>query len=151
LPGAPRLGYGSRMKPRTFPLRSLAGAALLLLTGLAFAGACKGNQPLSVTAIEPKEGDYMGGTYVQIMGSRFTKDGARSAKIYFGSRQAGLPRFASDTEMVVEAPGGKIGETVDVLIIFEPGGELKIPRAFTYVEHKAKTMDDISTKKPAGK
>ncbi len=133
------------MKPRTFPLSS-AGAALLLLVGLLL-GACKNNQPLSVTRMEPNEGDYMGGTYVRIFGHRFTQDGARNAKIYFGSRQAGLPNFKTDSEIVVEAPGGKIGETVDVLIIFEPGGELKIPRGFTYVEHKATTIDDLNKPK----
>jgi IPT/TIG domain len=124
---------------------------LLLLAALMLLGGCKTNTTLSVTGIEPSEGDFMGGTYVRIMGNRFTKDGARSAKIYFGSRQAGLPRFASDNEMVVEAPGGKVGETVDVLIIFEPGGELKIAKGFTYVEHKAPTIDDVSTKRPAAK
>ncbi|MEZ4360010.1 MAG: IPT/TIG domain-containing protein [Kofleriaceae bacterium] len=122
-------------------------AALLFLGTLWCATSCKSDGPLAVTGIEPGEGDYMGGTYVRIAGSRFTKDGARNAKIYFGSRQAGLPRFASDNEMIVEAPGGKIGETVDVLIIFEPGGELKIPNAFKYVEHKMKTIDDVSTKR----
>jgi hypothetical protein len=112
---------------------------------------CKSDAPLSVTGIEPSQGESIGGTYVRILGNRFTKDGARSAKIYFGSRQAGLPRFASDTEMVVEAPGGKLGETVDVLIIFEPGGELKISKGFTYIEHKAPTMEDVGTKRSLGK
>jgi IPT/TIG domain len=126
---------------------------LLLLLGLALASlaGCKTDAPLSVTGIEPNQGESNGGTYVRITGNRFTKDGARSAKIYFGSRQAGLPRFASDTEMVVEAPGGKLGETVDVLIIFEPGGELKIATGFTYVEHKAPTIEDVGTKGTDGK
>jgi hypothetical protein len=116
--------------------------------GLLVLASCESNAPLSVTGIEPNQGEANGGSYVRILGNRFTKDGARSAKIYFGSRQAGLPRFASDTEMVVEAPGGKRGETVDVLIIFEPGGELKIAKGFTYVEHKAPTIDDVSIKRP---
>ena len=29
--------------------------------------------------------------------------------------------------------GGKVGEVVDVLVMFEPGGQLRIPNAFTYV------------------
>ncbi len=124
---------------------------LLLMAVLMLVGACKNDSPLSVTGIEPREGASAGGTYVRILGSRFTKDGARSAKIYFGSRQAGMPRFASDNEMVVEAPGGKLGDTVDVLIIFEPGGELKVAKGFTYVEHKAPTIEDVGTKRPAGK
>jgi IPT/TIG domain len=124
--------------------------AACLLGALALAG-CKDDGPLSVKRIDPVEGDYMGGTYVRIFGNRFTRDGARSAKIYFGSRPSAPPRFASDTEMVVEAPGGKIGETVDVLIIFEPGGEKKIAQGFTYVEHKKATIDDVGTKRPDAK
>jgi hypothetical protein len=123
--------------------------AACLLASLALA-ACKDDGPLSITRIDPNEGDFMGGSFIRIYGNRFTKDGARSAKIYFGSRQAPPPRFVSDTEMYVEAPGGKLGETVDMLIIFEPGGEKKIPQAFTYVELKKGTIDDVSTKRPSG-
>jgi hypothetical protein len=36
--------------------------------------------------------------------------------------------------MIVEAPGGKVGEKVDVLIIFEPGGEIKLPKAYTFID-----------------
>jgi IPT/TIG domain len=123
------------------------GLFLLLVALLQLSTACKEDERLRITGIDPGQGDYLGGTYVRILGNRFTKDGARSAKIYFGSRQAALPSFSSDTEMIVEAPGGKIGETVDVLIIFEPGGELKISKAFTYVERKAPTIDDVGTRR----
>lgn len=91
---------------------------------------------LSVTAIEPSKGDADGGTYVRITGTRFIADGARNAKIYFGSRQGTIVRFASDTELIAEAPGGKPDEVVDVLVIFEPGGEIKLPKAFTFVVKK---------------
>jgi hypothetical protein len=90
---------------------------------------------LSVKAIEPAKGDADGGTYCRITGSRFIADGPRSAKVYFGSRQGTIVRFASDTELIVEAPGGSAGATVDVLVIFEPGGELKMPHAFTFAAH----------------
>lgn len=75
-----------------------------------------------------------GGTYVRIRGSRFLADGPRNAKIYFGSRQGTIVRFSDDTEMIVEAPGGRPNETVDVLVIFEPGGEIKVPQRFTFVQ-----------------
>jgi len=67
----------------------------------------------------------------------------------FGSRQGTVVRFASDSELIVEAPGGKPNETVDVLIIFEPGGELKIPKGFTFIDKKetGPTMDDLNTNK----
>jgi hypothetical protein len=91
---------------------------------------------LRVTGVDPARGDADGGTYVRILGERFVADGARAAKIYFGSRQGTVIRFESDTEMIVEAPGGKVGDTVDVLVVFEPGGELRLPSTFTYVERK---------------
>jgi hypothetical protein len=60
-------------------------------------------------------------------------------------------RFASDTEMIVQAPGGKVGDTVDVLFKFEPGGEVKVPKAFKFVDKTAKPLDvkdlDTSQKK----
>jgi len=88
---------------------------------------------LAVTSVEPDKGDADGGTYVRIKGNNFIAEGARNAKVYFGNRQGTVVRFASDTELIVEAPGGKLGEQVDVLVIFDPGGELKMPKAFTFV------------------
>ncbi len=120
---------------------------LLLLVGLV---ACGNNDTkLKVTGIEPDKGDAAGGTYVRIFGNRFVADGARSAKVYFGNRQAATPRFASDGEMIVEAPGGKPNTTVDVLVIFEPGGELKLQHAFTFVEKEQHNLNvnDLDTSK----
>jgi hypothetical protein len=88
---------------------------------------------LAVVALEPARGDMEGGTYVVLQGNRFLKDGPRSAKVYFGSRQGTIVRFQSDTQLIVQAPGGKDGEVVDVLVIFEPGGQLKLEKAFTFV------------------
>lgn len=123
---------------------------LLLVFVASLAAACGNNDTkLKVTGIEPEKGDVEGGTYVRIKGNRFIADGARNAKVYFGSREGTVVRFASDSELIVEAPGGKPNETVDVLIIFEPGGELKIPRGFTFVEKNtaAPSVDDLNTKK----
>ena len=113
----------------------------------------KDDNKLKVTGIEPDKGDVEGGTYVKIYGNRFIADGARSAKVYFGSRQATVDRFASDGEMIVQAPGGKPNETVDVLIVFEPGGEMKIPKGFTFVEKTVTTpsVNDLDTSKAGGK
>ena len=61
-------------------------------------------------------------------------DGPRVTKVYFGSRQGTVVRFASDSELIVEAPGGKPNEKVNVLIIFDPGGQLTIKDGFTFVE-----------------
>jgi len=122
----------------------------LLLVLLALFAACGNNDTkLKVTGIEPEKGDAEGGTYVRIKGNRFIADGARNAKVYFGSRQGTVIRFASDSELIVEAPGGKPGDTVDVLIIFEPGGELKIAKGYTFVEKNsaAPSVDDLNIKK----
>lgn len=89
---------------------------------------------LAVTSISPSRGDTEGGTYVLLKGERFTSDGPRSAKVYFGSRQGTVVRFASDREVVVQSPPGPEGETVDVVVVFEPGGALQLTKAFTYVK-----------------
>jgi hypothetical protein len=110
------------------------GVLCLLALVFAIAACGESDTKLKVTGIEPDKGDVEGNTYVRIKGNRFIADGARNAKVYFGSRQGTVVRFASDSELIVEAPGGKPNENVDVLIIFEPGGELKIPKGFTFVE-----------------
>jgi len=124
-------------------------AALLLLFGLV-ASACGSENPkLMVTGIDPDRGDAEGGSYVRIRGNRFTADGPRSVKVYFGGRQGMVSRFESDSVLVVEAPGGKPNEVVDVLIIFDPGGQLKIPAGFRYFErtHQTPSVDDLNTNK----
>ena len=123
---------------------------LVLVLALAHLGCGSEDTKLKVTGIEPEKGDVNGGTYVRIKGNRFIADGARNAKVYFGSRQGTVVRFASDSELIVEAPGGKPNETVDVLIIFEPGGELKLPHAFTFQDKSAAqqmNVNDLDTKK----
>lgn len=115
-----------------------------------FAPACGDKDTkLKVTGIEPEKGDVEGGTYVRIKGNRFIEDGPRNAKVYFGSRQGTVVRFASDSELIVEAPGGKPNEKVDVLIIFDPGGQLKIKDGFTFVEKSdgGATIEDLDTSK----
>ncbi len=124
----------------------------ILALVMAVAACGSSDTKLKVTGIEPEKGDVEGGTYVRVKGNRFIADGARNAKVYFGSRQGTVVRFASDSELIVEAPGGKPNEQVDVLIIFEPGGELKIPHGFTFVEKTntpAQVQDLNTNKKPA--
>ena len=116
---------------------------------MALAACGSSDTKLKVTGIEPEKGDVDGGTYVRIKGNRFIADGARNAKVFFGSRQGTVVRFASDSELIVEAPGGKPNEQVDVLIIFEPGGELKINKGFTFVEknNAPAQVQDLNTEK----
>src|SRR5271169_1274929 len=108
-------------------MRSLIVVAVLLGSiAVAIAGPDKApvapkSDKLAVTSIEPTMGDADGGTYVRIVGSRFIADGARSAKVYFGTHQGTVIRFVSDSELIVEAPGGKVNDKVDVLVVFDPG------------------------------
>ena len=119
----------------------------LLVASMLVAAACGSNDPkLKVTGIDPDHGDADGGQYVKIYGNRFTADGTRNAKVYFGSHKGTVIRFASDSELVVEAPGGKPNDTVDVLIIFEPGGELRIAKAFTFKEKAAPAIEQPAPK-----
>jgi hypothetical protein len=91
---------------------------------------------LRVTGMEPDRGEPRGGTKVTIAGTGFTTEESRKATVYFGDKQAKNVRFASDTELVVDAPAGKANQTVDVRVVFDPGGETVLPDAFTYGKKK---------------
>jgi hypothetical protein len=95
--------------------------------------AALGANGLKITAIDPPYGDVDGGTYAVIKGERFMSDGARNVKIYFGTSAGTIVRFQSDHELIVQAPAGTLNEIVDVTVVFEPGGKLKLGRAFTFV------------------
>ena len=120
--------------------------ALILFLVLGVAACDNNDGKLKVTALEPRSGDHMGGQYVIVHGQNFQKVN-RNAKIYFGGIPGNVIRFSGDDEMIVMAPGGKPGETVDVMIVFEPGGEISIPKAFTFIEKKSVEVDDLGTKK----
>ena len=116
----------------------VVGAALVL-------GSGSNDGKLKVNGLEPRTGDAMGGQIVQINGQNFMKT-TRTVKVYFGDQIGNFIRFKSDTEMVVEAPGGKPDSTVDVLVVFQPGGEITIPKAFTFKEKKGMDADDLEKK-----
>jgi hypothetical protein len=127
----------------------------ILLLFVAFLG-CKEDTKLRVTGVEPETGDAEGGSYVRIFGNRFIADGARNAKVYFGSHLGTVVRFASDSELIVQSPGGKPGDFVDITVQFEPGGEIKIQKeayenkkGFQFVEKKYRQpgVDDLNTNK----
>jgi hypothetical protein len=114
---------------------------------IVLAAACGNDNPkLLVTGIEPDNGDIGGGTYVRVHGNRFTADGPRNVKVYFGGHEAQIDRFVSDSELIVVAPGGKINDVVEVLVVFEPGAKFKLNNAFRFVEKgKGATVDDLGT------
>jgi hypothetical protein len=131
-----------------------AALALLVGAGGLAASACGSeNTKLMVTGLDPEKGDAAGRTTVRIKGNRFTVDGPRTAKVYFGGRPAEVTGFENDNTLVVVAPGGKPNEAVDVLIVFDPGGQLKIPLGFRFVEKNqaAPTVDDLNINKDKDK
>jgi hypothetical protein len=120
-------------------------SAVILLGLLGLAAGCGNDNPkLLVTGIEPEKG--YDGSYVRIHGNRFMVDGPRTVKVYFGGQQAQVDRFESDGELIVTAPGGKVGDVVDVLIVFDPGGKLTLPKAFRYVDKsEGPSVNDLNT------
>jgi hypothetical protein len=121
----------------------------LVLGGLVLlGGGCKEDKKLKVTGLDPNTGEVAGGTRVIIKGNRFTKDGARNARVYFNNKPADVLGFRGDGELLVRAPGGELNQKVDVLIIFEPGGEITLKQAYQYVEKEKVDVDDLDTSKP---
>jgi IPT/TIG domain len=128
----------------------------LVLGSIVALAGCKEDTKLRVNGVEPETGDAEGGSYVRIFGNRFIADGARNAKVYFGSHLGTVVRFASDSELIVQSPGGKPGDIVDITVQFEPGGEIKIQKeayenkkGFQFVEKKYRQpgVDDLNIKK----
>ncbi len=112
-----------------------------LLVGVGSAACGSEDTTLKVTNVEPREGDMNGGSFITITGNRFLDDGPRNVKVFFGNRQGTVMRFLDDRTLIVQAPGGKPDETVDVLILFEPGGKLKIEKGYTYRDQSNDKME----------
>ncbi len=86
---------------------------------------------LTVTAIEPTTGAPVGGLPIVVHGEGFMAE-ARAIQVYFGDAPANVISVDSDSELQIEAPAGEAGVAVDVRLVFEPGGEVTLPRAFTF-------------------
>ncbi len=139
-------GLGTFPVMRRSPHRFSAVVLLGLLGSLGLGAACGNDNPkLLVTGIEPEKG--ADGSYVRIHGNRFTADGPRSVRVLFGDQQAQVDRFESDSELIVTAPAGnKVGDVVNVTIVFEPGGKLTLSKAFRYVEKsEGPSVNDLNT------
>jgi hypothetical protein len=109
----------------------VAGLFVLGLTG------CEQPKGLLINGFEPKTGPYMGGDPVVFSGHGFTQDGPVGATVWFGGREGRNVRFRGDTELVVDTPGGEIGEAVDIIIKFDDGRSKKFDKAYTYVDPQA--------------
>ena len=105
-------------------------ALVFVLSG----AGCSKKEGFKVTGLEPKVGPYTGGT-VTITGSGFQEGGARGVTVYFGNRPAKVLGWVGDDRLKVESPPvdeDMIGQTVDVMLVFDDSGEIKIEQAYTY-------------------
>ncbi len=147
-------GAKSTEPPKPKPVEVAVDAAVASVTSIASdaAVADPSTSQIKITSVAPDKGDADGGTYTMIYGTGFLNSSPRAAKVYFGARQGEVVRFASDGELIVQAPGGKPGEVVDVLVVFDPGGQTKLVHAFTFIEKTTNgpTVDDLGTKPGKG-
>jgi len=104
------------------------GALMLILSG----AACDKEEGLKIKGWEPKVGPHIGGGTVTITGTGFQSDGARGVNVYFGNKPAQSKFWIGDDKLKVTAPPGEIGETVDILLVFDDSKTHKIEKAYTY-------------------
>lgn len=118
---------------------SKARFALILaaLSMLALAGACDKEKGLRITGFEPKTGPYTGGDPVVFKGGGFTADGIRGVEIWFGDKKGKNVRFRGDEEMIVDTPGGAVGEVVDITVRFDGARGKKFAKGYTYIDPAA--------------
>ncbi len=125
--------------------RSLRPVLLVLFVLGALLG-CKKETKLKVTDMDPMQGDF-GGQRVTFKGHGFSTPNKRDVEVYFGDKKAHVLRVEGDDEILVDAPGGEVGSEVEVLLIFEPGGEITLPKKFKYVKHENADVGDLDTSK----
>ncbi len=132
---------GTRYSVRTI-WAVLLGAALVLALG------CSEEKGLKVKKLSRTSG--IPGDPITIYGSGFQADGVKNVRVFFGTKKAKVLGFRGNDRLVVEAPGGiDFGKEVDLRLIFEPGGEITLPKAFKYVRPNRSTVDDLlGGKKP---
>ena len=94
------------------------------------AGAPAGDTALRVIDVVPATGAVAGGQALRIRGANFRT--SRVVKVRFGSVDAEILRVTDD-EITIQTPPGSAGRLVDITVVFDPGGDLRLPGAFTYV------------------
>jgi len=117
---------------------------LIIVSTLLLLVACKKETKLKVTDMSPMTGDF-GGERVTFKGHGFSSGGKREVEVYFGAKKAHVLRVEGDDTIIVDAPGGEVNQEVEVLLIFEPGGEYTVPKKFKYVKHEAADVGDLDT------
>jgi hypothetical protein len=122
-----------------------------LVVALALAaGGCDKKGGLRITGLDPKVGPSNGGTLVTVHGSGFQDGGVKGVKVYFGDKEATRVYIDGDEAMKVEPPPGEVGQTVDVLFLFDDARKLEYPKAYTYQDFSQNNARDSLLKEKAG-
>ena len=111
--------------------RGLRVTAVLVGAILCFGVGCSEDTTLKITRLSRSSGSP--GETLNIYGTGFQSSGRKDVKVFFGTKKAKVKGFKGNTQMTVTVPGGiEFGKTVDIKVVFEPGGELTYEKAFTY-------------------
>lgn len=122
--------------------RGLLFAALLGTLMLGVWTGCSENESLTITKLSRSKG--VEGDNLTIYGTGFQKGGQRTVRVFFGDKKAHVLGFKGNEQLTVKIPGGvEPGTTVDIKIVFEPGGVHTYKDAFTYVKPDRSTVDDL--------
>lgn len=122
--------------------RGLLAAALLGMVFLGVGTGCSGNDSLTIKKLSRSHG--VPGDKMTIYGTGFQAKGRQDVRVFFGSKKAKVLGFKGSEQFTVDVPGGiDFGTTVDLKIIFEPGGVFTFEKAFTYVEPERASVDDL--------
>jgi hypothetical protein len=114
----------------TLFVTSLLFAAVMACGGKSGGSKGPGVSQLQVIELLPTKGAP--GEPITIKGEGFMTE-SRAVTVFFGDAQAQVIDIPSDTEVMIEAPAGEPGTSVDVVITFDPGGEIKLPHGYTFV------------------
>ena len=117
-------------------------AAIMIGLLLALGVGCSEDNTLKVTRLSKNAGTS--GDTINIYGSGFQSGGRKDVRVFFGTKKADVLGFKGNGQMTVKVPGGvELGKTVDIKLVFEPGGELTYKDAFTYVKPTLHNPEDL--------
>jgi PKD repeat protein len=87
----------------------------------------------AVTAVTPAVGSARGGTSIMVLGSGFDASGAGHPEAWLGRTRAGPVKVLDDGRLLLEAPLGPPGQSVDVRVVTANGSAL-LADGFRYHE-----------------
>lgn len=106
--------------------------APVILFALLVGAACKEETKLTITGVDPKRGQIIGGDPVTIQGTGFQTKGVPGFKVYFGKKPATGCIISSNTAIKCNSPAGAEGEKVDIEIQFDDTRRGVLKQAFEY-------------------